>query len=164
MSVWPDTDDLIKFLNSLVEIDPYAMAELLCVRVPCNQTLANHPSVQVAAGGERSGYTVIAPNSFRVGMLGVLNGFCGTIDDGNRKGWGPISAVYDKGRLLRFERTETVKINAAEPDMLAALKQLAFAARTSGGVAGRDDALCAACDLAEAVIARTGKAEHDHKM
>ena len=81
MSIREDTDDLITFLNSLVEIDPYALAELLCIRVPCNKTLADHPSVQVAAGGERSGYTFIAPNTFRIGMLGVLNGFCGTIDD-----------------------------------------------------------------------------------
>ncbi len=65
----------------------------------------------MAAGGERSGYTFIAPDTFRVGMLGVLNGFCGTIDDGPRKGWGPIAAIYDEGKLLRFERTENSKIN-----------------------------------------------------
>jgi hypothetical protein len=107
MPVRDDTDDLIAFLNSLVEIDQYAMAELLCIRVPCNQTLADHPTVQVAAGGERSRVTFIAPGTFRVGMLGVLNGFYGTIDDGPCRGWGPIAAVYDKGRLLRFERSET---------------------------------------------------------
>ena len=33
-----------------------------------------------------------------------------------------------------------------------ALKKLAFAARTSGGTAGRDEALCAACDAAEALL------------
>ena len=45
------------------------------------------------------------------------------------------------------------------PDLLArveeltkALRQLTFAARTSGGVAGRDDGLCAACDEAEAAL------------
>ena len=110
MSVRADTNDLIAFLNSLVAIDPYAMAELLCIRVPCNQALADHPSVQVAAGGERSGYTFIAPNTFRVGMLGVLNGFCGTLDDGPRKGWGPIAAIYDDGKLLRFERSEVAAV------------------------------------------------------
>lgn len=33
-----------------------------------------------------------------------------------------------------------------------ALRKLVVAARTSGGVAGRDEALCAACDEAEAVL------------
>jgi hypothetical protein len=105
MTIRNETDDLIAFLNSLVEIDPYAMTELLCIRVPCNEQLANHPSVQVA--GERSGATFIAPNTWRVGILGVLNGFCGTIDDGPRQGWGPIAAILDNGKLVRFERTET---------------------------------------------------------
>lgn len=120
MPVRADTDDLIAFLNSLVAIDPYAMAELLCIRVPCNQVLADHPSVQVAAGGERSGYTFIAPNTFRVGMLGVLNGFCGTLDDGPRKGWGPIAAIYDDGKLLRFERSEVAAVEGEKKPAEAA--------------------------------------------
>ena len=45
-------------------------------------------------------------------MLGVLNGFCGTIDDGPRKGWGPIAGIYDNGKLLRFERSEIGAIDA----------------------------------------------------
>lgn len=107
MAIRSEADDLIAFLNSLVAIDQYAMAELLCIRVPCNETMAKHPTVQVAAGGEKSMLTYIAPGTWRVGMLGVLNGYCGTIDEGNeRAGWGPISAVYDRGRLLRFERTD----------------------------------------------------------
>lgn len=112
MPVRDDTNELIAFLNSLLEIDRYAMAELLCIRVPCNQGLANHPTVQVASGGERSGYTFIAPGTFRVGVLGILNGFCGSIDDGPRKGWGPIAAIYEHGQLLRFERSEVAAANA----------------------------------------------------
>ena len=53
-----ETDRLIAFLNSLIEIDPYAMAELLTLRVPCNQAMADHPTVQVAAAGAT---TFIAP-------------------------------------------------------------------------------------------------------
>ena len=34
-----------------------------------------------------------------------------------------------------------------------ALRKLVVAARTSGGVAGRDEALCAACDEAERLLA-----------
>jgi hypothetical protein len=39
-----------------------------------------------------------------------------------------------------------------------ALRKLVIAARTSGGVAGRDDGLCAACDEAERVLT-AGKRE-----
>lgn len=112
MAVRPDVDEFIAFLNKLAAIDDYALAELLCIRVPCNGDLAAHPSVQVAVGGERSGYTYIRPGEFRVGMLGILNGFFGTIDEGPRKGWGPIAAIYDSGRLIRFERTNENPIEA----------------------------------------------------
>lgn len=36
--------------------------------------------------------------------------------------------------------------------MEKALRRLVIAARTSGGVAGRDEELCAACDEAEALL------------
>lgn len=100
--VRPDTDDMIAFLNALLEIDRYAIAELLTVRVLCNQELADHPSVQVS-GSE--GTTFVRPGTFRVGMLGILNGYCGTLEGGERDSWGPISAVYEEGQLARFERT-----------------------------------------------------------
>lgn len=41
-----------------------------------------------------------------------------------------------------------------EPELLEALKRLLFAAQTTGGVAGRDEGLCAAIDAATAVIAK----------
>ncbi len=104
MAIRADVDQVIEFLNSLVAIDSHALAELLCVRVPCNKDLADHPTVQVAVGGERSGYTFIRPGEYRVGFLGVLNGYFGAFDDGPKKGWGAIGAVYDEGRLVRFER------------------------------------------------------------
>ena len=129
MTVRDDTDDLIAFLNSLVEIDRYAIAELLCIRVPCNQALADHPSVQVQTGREGGGYTYIAPGTSRVGMLGLLNGFCGTLDDGPRKGWGPIVAQYDEGRLVRFERSETTEFENASPPLLTPRKQSAHRLR-----------------------------------
>lgn len=43
---------------------------------------------------------------------------------------------------------------AAAPDLLEALKKLSFAAQTSGGTAGRDEALVAAIDHASAIIAK----------
>ncbi len=38
-------------------------------------------------------------------------------------------------------------------DYEAILRKLVFAARTSGGIAGRDEFLCAACDEAERLLA-----------
>lgn len=38
-------------------------------------------------------------------------------------------------------------------NLLDVTRKLAFAARTSGGVAGRDEGLCSACDEAERMIA-----------
>lgn len=104
MSVRPDVDELISFLNDLLTVDRYAVAELLTVRVPCNRAMADHPTVQVQGNG--AGTTFIAPGSHRVGVLGLLNGYCGTIDTGERAGWGPITVVYEDGALVRFERTK----------------------------------------------------------
>jgi hypothetical protein len=42
--------------------------------------------------------------------------------------------------------------NAENALLKAAMKKLVFAARTNGGTAGRDDALCSACDEAEAIL------------
>jgi hypothetical protein len=43
---------------------------------------------------------------------------------------------------------------AAAPDMFKALRALSFAAQTTGGSAGRDDALVAAIDKAAAALAK----------
>lgn len=82
------------FLNELLEIDRPAIASLIANRVPCNKTLADHPTVQVSAqhGG------------FHVGMLGLLNGLCGT----RLNGYGFINAIFDGDAselkdLVRFE-------------------------------------------------------------
>lgn len=89
---------VVAFLNELLEIDRQAIAALIANRIPCCEALAEHPTVQVAA--QHGGY--------HVGMLGVLNGLCGTMADGG----GPIMAVFDKPdgndisdmlNLMRFE-------------------------------------------------------------
>ncbi len=90
----PDTDELIAFLNSLLEVDRGAISTLMLQRkVVCKQALLDHSTVQCGPEG--------------VGMLGILNGYCGTLDEGEHAGWGPISAVADKRTCLirRFERT-----------------------------------------------------------
>ena len=80
------------FLNVLLEVDRNAIACLIANRVPCNQALADHPTVQV--GPQHGGYYV--------GMLGILNGLCGVKPDGA----GFLVAIFDgEGNrdLLRFE-------------------------------------------------------------
>lgn len=52
-------------------------------------------------------------------------------------------------------REQVSQMLADQRDLREALKAVVFAARTSGGVAGRDDALCAACELAERVLEKT---------
>ncbi len=87
-------DRVIDLLNELVKLDPEAAHALMEYRVPCNEALGDHPSIQVVQG--ESGLVV--------GLLGVLNGFFGA----DEEGWGTICGVYDDGddgKLLRFERT-----------------------------------------------------------
>lgn len=105
----PDTDDLIAFLNDALDFDRVAVSKLFLHGVPCNETMANHPTIQTG--------TDKATGAPRVRLLGLLNGYCGTIEGGDRHGWGPIAAVVvnvdqndeSKGQeILRFERTPTV--------------------------------------------------------
>lgn len=60
----------IGVLTSACEADPAAMHALICNRVPCNQTLADHPTIPVDVN------LVAAGESYAVGMLGVINGIC----------------------------------------------------------------------------------------
>lgn len=106
------TAALLEFLNSLLEVDRHAIAELMSVDVVCNEALANHPTVQVRAGG----FTTYQPvGQTRVTMIGLLNGFCGVYEDSPENqelgivNWGPIMAVYNNGQLERFIETKDAK-------------------------------------------------------
>lgn len=82
-------DHIINVLNELVALDREAVTKLVETRVPCNQALADHPTVQVSEGPS-------------VGLLGVLNGIAGVDHDG----WGFIAASFDdQGHLVKFLRT-----------------------------------------------------------
>ena len=97
------TDDLIAFLNEALAIDHDAVAALVKHRVRCNEAMGNHPTIQCWSDVE---LPVFLKGVYEVSMLGLLNGFCGTFDDdGPLKNFGPISAVYDDGKLVRFQRT-----------------------------------------------------------
>ncbi len=87
--------EIIDFLNGLVEIDRDAVRALFASRVPCNQKLADDPTVQVRAYGLED-----KPHDFEVGILGLLNGFVGIDDEGH----GLIQMVVDDEdeELLEF--------------------------------------------------------------
>ena len=88
-------DLIIGRLNEMLEADPEAISNLMSHRTPCNEVLAAHPTVQV---GTMAGTP-------RVGLLGLLNGLVGVIQDGPKKNYGLITAIVEEGRVLRFERT-----------------------------------------------------------
>jgi hypothetical protein len=60
----------VRILNEAYEADPAALHTLICYRVPCNQALADHPTVQVASE------PFAKTEYFSVGLLGVINGIC----------------------------------------------------------------------------------------
>lgn len=96
MAIRPGVDEFIAFLNSLLEHDCHTLDSLISIRVPCSEDLLEHPSVQV---------NHTAGELCRVGFLGIMNGYFGTIDEGEYKGWGPIAVQYKGNRLFRFVRT-----------------------------------------------------------
>ena len=81
-------DEVISFLNELITLDRQALFQLMTHRITCNESLAQHPTVQVRDVG----------GSSIVGMLGILNGMFGV----DSSGWGPITMVVD------FENPERV--------------------------------------------------------
>ena len=88
------TEVTLKLLNEMLLLDYQLTYDLVENRVKCNSAIFEHPTIQVVDN--------------KVGLLGVLNGLCGSIDRGPKQGWGPITSVYDDtdGRLQRFERTK----------------------------------------------------------
>ncbi len=54
-------------LNRAFAADPEAIHAILCNRVPCNRALAEDPTIVV-------GESVVAPDAFNVGVVGILNG------------------------------------------------------------------------------------------
>lgn len=89
-----DIDHTIRLLNEALKLDPQAVTALIEHRVPCNDQLADHPSIQC-------GHPPDQPTA-RVGLLGLLNGIFGA----DENGWGPIAAVFEEpDTLVRFERS-----------------------------------------------------------
>ena len=95
-------DRTIDFLNELIKIDKKAVFELLHLKTICNEELANHPTVQ--CGIEEDG-------TFSVGLLGILNGLFGIIEEDNEfYHWGMIAAIVDstQGEVSKFVRVDSL--------------------------------------------------------
>jgi len=90
-------DEVVGFLNSLIRLDAKAMKGLVESRVPCNEHLSAHETVQVLRTEN---------GTLEVGVLGLLNGLIGIHDSG----WGYLSVELDEyGNLLRFLQTPKTK-------------------------------------------------------
>ena len=95
-------DRIIERLNEFADNDPEAINHLFMKRVPCNDVLAAHPTVQVRKHSD---------GSHSCSLLGILNGIVGIIDDrGPRTQWGLITAIVDEGDAdnpasIKFART-----------------------------------------------------------
>ena len=94
-------DEVINFLNSLLEIDNDAITELFNDRVSCNEKLANHDTVQVR------GYDPITnqkTDKYSVGILGILNGLFG-IDE---NGCGGIIMYLDDNKKIKYFKKQGI--------------------------------------------------------
>ena len=85
--------DAVDLLNEMLKADSHATASFIALQTPCNNELAEHPTIQA------NGYGPTAPS---IGPLGVINGLFGV----DEKGYGAIAAVYDgendNRKLIKF--------------------------------------------------------------
>jgi energy-converting hydrogenase A subunit M len=86
-------DELVVFLNQLINIDRDAMTKLILnCKVPCSRQLALHPTLQIA----KENYD---KKLYSLGILGFLNGLFSTNEVP------VIEAVFNKDmQLIRFQR------------------------------------------------------------
>lgn len=88
-------DTFLRVLNEGLVADGRAMQDLISARTQCNETLANHPTIQVMDQG------VDQTLRYLVGNLGLINGLVEAAT-GER-----IAACYDEsGQLTGFIRYE----------------------------------------------------------
>ena len=95
-------DAMVAFLNELASLDPGAALALVNARVPCNEAVGDHPTLQVSMIGSEE------PGGLTVGLLGVLNGFYRR--PGEPGQYGPIAAAVPPlapGERVRFMRKES---------------------------------------------------------
>ena len=103
----------LRILNEAYAADPAAMHALIVNRVPCNQPLADHPTVQVETNAVASG------ESFAVGMLGVINGIC-------EAATGKRVAVMFSEQDATTKRSKIVGFTEYSPNNVLGATQLSF--------------------------------------
>ena len=93
-------DYVIDFLNELVKLDYNFTLSLIDSRLPCNNTILNHETIQVDLRKD---------DIPKAGFLGVLNGIFGTLQrDDKYNGCGKIMANVDREKeFLVFYKTES---------------------------------------------------------
>ena len=101
-------DEFVYFLNDTLAHDQGAITALCLHRVQCGKALVTHPTVQVRVVKD----DVSQSMDYSVGLLGIMNGFLGSFDDGPKKGFGALVADLDSdiGEITGFRRlmnTET---------------------------------------------------------
>jgi len=85
-------EHLVTFLNECFKTDPEAIKSLFAHRVPVNEAMADHPTVQVSPGDPPT-----------MSILGLLNGFVGVIPGTDSIGY--VCGNYDDedhDKLLGF--------------------------------------------------------------
>ena len=88
-------DDVVEYLNSVLEADPLALRALLCTFIPCSKKLAKHPTA------------IVSPEwweGFTIGTMGLINGMFGISEDN----YAAISYKIDTdtNRIIGFYRTD----------------------------------------------------------
>lgn len=78
---------IVNLLNEALDYDRLAIEQLIEHRVTCSDYMLKHPTIQVDSVDG-------------LGMLGILNGIVGAIEEGPKKGCGWIDAVYDDDENL----------------------------------------------------------------
>ena len=75
----------VEVLNRAFAADSKAVRTIFACRAPCNQQLADDPTIQVAA------YDLVPGSKFSLAAIGLLNGIFGIRDDG----MGYLAASYE---------------------------------------------------------------------
>ncbi len=82
---------VVDYLNDALLADHHALAALMQHRVPCNESLAKHPTIQVGDDGD----------GYRVGFIGLLNGLVSELSGGKYPQ--VVMVVDDELDIVRFE-------------------------------------------------------------
>lgn len=93
-------ESVINTLNELSTADPEAWVKLMEHRVPCNDAIINHPTVQ----------TLKTEYGHTVGLFGVINSLFPVFNDQELTNYGQISAKMVQGKLLFYKTSERKNI------------------------------------------------------